>query len=185
MAFIGHLLGEQLDFPGEDHQRQSTVDDSSLRPWTEAAPDVFDPLLGQLKTLNLRAEADLTARSAALLQLATDLERDAALLARLITMENGCPNAQSEALQVQSAVALIRSLVDQASEFAFTEVRSGARGGKVRIDRLPIGIALGIVPCNVPIFLACLKLATALLAGCPVVLKPSPENVDSMACFSR
>ena len=55
----------------------------------------------------------------------------------------------------------------------------------MRIDRLPIGIALGIVPCNVPIFLACLKLATALLAGCPVVLKPSPENVDSMALFSR
>ena len=185
MAFIGLLLGEQLDFPGEEHQRRSPVDDSSLLPWTEAAPDVFDPLLGQLRTLNLRAEADLTARSAALLQLATDLERDAALLARLITMENGCPIAQSEALQVQSAVALIRSLVSQASEFAFTEVRSGARGGKVRIDRLPIGIALGIVPCNVPIFLACLKLATALLAGCPVVLKPSPENVDSMACFSR
>ena len=72
MAFIGHLLGEQLDFPGEDHQRQSTVDDSSLRPWTEAAPDVFDPLLGQLKTLNLRAEADLTARSAACLIYTSD-----------------------------------------------------------------------------------------------------------------
>ena len=184
MAFIGLLLGEQLDFQGEEHQRLSPVDDSSLRPWTEAAPDVFDPLLRQLRTLNLSAEADLASRSAALLQLASDLERDAAPLARLITMENGCPVTQSEALQVHSAVALIRSLVEQASEFAFTEERAGARGGKVRIDRLPIGIALGIVPCNVPIFLACLKLATALLAGCPVVLKPSPESVDSMIFFS-
>ena len=185
MAFIGLLLGEQLDFPGEEFQRLSPVDGSSLRPWTEVAPGVLDPLITQLKTLNLSAEADLKARSAALLQLASDLERDAASLARLITMETGCPVAQSEVLQVQSAVALIRSLVEQASEFAFTEERVGARGGKVRIDRLPIGIALGVVPCNVPIFLACLKLATALLSGCPVVLKPSPENVDSMALFSR
>ena len=185
MAFIGLLLGEQLDFPGAERQRLSPVDGSSLRPWTEVAPDVFDPLIAQLRTLNLSAEADLKARSAALLQLASDLERDAASMARLITMENGCPVSQSEALQVQSAIALIRSLVEQASEFTFSEERAGARGGKVRIDRLPIGIALGIVPCNVPIFLACLKLATALLAGCPVVLKPSPENVDSMAFFSR
>ena len=185
MAFIGLLLGEQLDFPGEEFQRLSPVDGSSLRPWTEVAPGVLDPLIATLKTLNLSAEADLKARSAALLQLASDLERDAASLARLITMETGCPVAQSEVLQVQSAVALIRSLVEQASEFAFTEERVGARGGKVRIDRLPIGIALGVVPYNVPIFLACLKLATALLSGCPVVLKPSPENVDSMALFSR
>ncbi len=185
MAFIGFLLGEQLDLPGEELQRRSPVDDSSLLPWIEAAPGVFDPLLWQLRAVNLSAEADLKARSAALLQLATDLERDAAGLARLITMENGCPVAQAEALQVQSAIALIRSLVEQASEFPFAQERTGARGGKVRIDRLPIGTALGIVPCNVPIFLACLKLATALLAGCPIVLKPSPENVDSMACFSR
>ena len=72
MAFIGLLLGEQLDFTGEERQRLSPVDDSSLQPWTEVAPDVFDPLIAQLGTLNLSAEADLRARSAALLQLASD-----------------------------------------------------------------------------------------------------------------
>ena len=81
MAFIGLLLGEQLDFPGEELQRLSPVDGSSLRPWTEVAPGVLDPLIAQLKTLNLSAEANLKARSAALLQLASDLERDAASLA--------------------------------------------------------------------------------------------------------
>ena len=73
MAFIGLLLGEQLDLPGEEYQRLSPVDGSNLRPWTEVVPGILDPLITQLETLNLSAEADLKARSAALLQLASDL----------------------------------------------------------------------------------------------------------------
>ena len=185
LATIGLFCGERPDFPGAERQRQSPVDGSNLSVWTEPKPNACDPLINQLTELDLRAEADLQSRSAALLYLASELERDAGLLAGLVTMENGCPTAQSEALQVHSAVALIRSLVDQAERFAFTEERPGARGGTVRIERMPIGVALGIIPSNVPIFLACLKLSTALLAGCPVVLKPSPENADSMAQFSE
>jgi acyl-CoA reductase-like NAD-dependent aldehyde dehydrogenase len=42
------------------------------------------------------------------------------------------------------------------------------------VRREPYGVAALITPFNAPFFLACMKLAPALAAGCPVVLKPSP-----------
>jgi phenylacetaldehyde dehydrogenase len=47
--------------------------------------------------------------------------------------------------------------------------------------REPVGVAGLIVPWNVPLAIACLKLAPALAAGCTVVLKPAeltPLSVD-------
>ncbi|WP_242423791.1 aldehyde dehydrogenase family protein, partial [Frankia sp. EI5c] len=35
--------------------------------------------------------------------------------------------------------------------------------------------AAGIVPWNVPVFIACMKLGAALAAGAPIILKPAPE----------
>jgi betaine-aldehyde dehydrogenase len=40
----------------------------------------------------------------------------------------------------------------------------------------PVGVVAAIVPWNVPLFTAALKLGPALAAGCTVVLKPAPET---------
>jgi len=45
--------------------------------------------------------------------------------------------------------------------------------GDVEILRKPIGVAVAIVPWNSPAALAAHKVANALAAGCPVILKPS------------
>ncbi len=42
--------------------------------------------------------------------------------------------------------------------------------------REPVGVVAAVVPWNVPQFVAAAKLAPALLTGCTVVLKPSPES---------
>ena len=41
--------------------------------------------------------------------------------------------------------------------------------------REPVGVVGAIIPWNGPLTLACHKIAPALLAGCTVVLKASPE----------
>ncbi|KFL48008.1 NAD-dependent aldehyde dehydrogenase [Sphingobium sp. ba1] len=48
-----------------------------------------------------------------------------------------------------------------------------------------MGLAVGIVAWNVPMFLACEKLASAIAAGCPIILKPSPENARTMQIFGE
>jgi phenylacetaldehyde dehydrogenase len=48
-----------------------------------------------------------------------------------------------------------------------------ADGRDVRILRLPLGPAAVLAPWNAPTFVGVAKLASALAAGCPVILKPS------------
>ena len=48
--------------------------------------------------------------------------------------------------------------------------------GPVLVTKEPIGVVAAITPWNVPLFLACAKLAPALLSGSTVVFKPAPET---------
>jgi aldehyde dehydrogenase (NAD+) len=48
-------------------------------------------------------------------------------------------------------------------------------GNQVRVRQVPVGVVGAIIPWNAPLFVAALKLAPALAAGCTVVLKPSPD----------
>lgn len=45
---------------------------------------------------------------------------------------------------------------------------------RVEVRHVPIGVAGAIVPWNFPVLLAVMKICPALLAGCCMVLKPSP-----------
>jgi acyl-CoA reductase-like NAD-dependent aldehyde dehydrogenase len=52
----------------------------------------------------------------------------------------------------------------------------GAGIGKVAFTRmLPVGVVVAITPFNFPLNLVAHKIAPALAAGCPVVLKPAPQ----------
>jgi acyl-CoA reductase-like NAD-dependent aldehyde dehydrogenase len=50
-------------------------------------------------------------------------------------------------------------------------------GNDIRINKQPVGVVAAVVPWNMPQFLTVCKIVPALLAGCTVVLKPSPESV--------
>jgi aldehyde dehydrogenase (NAD+) len=63
-----------------------------------------------------------------------------------------------------------------ADSFAFEEeVRPTAGGEFGLLVREPVGVVGAIIPWNVPLTLISNKVAPALLAGCTVVLKSSPE----------
>jgi len=62
-----------------------------------------------------------------------------------------------------------------ATETPLEERREGMLGGII-VQRVPVGVVAAIVPWNVPLYTAALKLGPALAAGCTVVLKPSPET---------
>lgn len=48
-------------------------------------------------------------------------------------------------------------------------------GKDIRIRKQPVGVIAAVVPWNMPQFLTVTKVIPALLAGCPVVLKPAPR----------
>jgi aldehyde dehydrogenase (NAD+) len=62
-----------------------------------------------------------------------------------------------------------------AESFPFEEEAQPSAGSFGLLVREPVGVVGAIVPWNAPLSLACNKTAPALLAGCTVVLKMSPE----------
>jgi aldehyde dehydrogenase (NAD+) len=60
--------------------------------------------------------------------------------------------------------------------FPFQEAHTPTAGGEAGwLVREPVGVVGAIIPWNVPIALIAYKIAPALLAGCTIILKSSPE----------
>jgi aldehyde dehydrogenase (NAD+) len=71
---------------------------------------------------------------------------------------------------------LFRYYADLADEFRFEEPHVASGGELAILVREPVGVVGAIVPWNGPMLLTAHKVAPALLAGCTVVVKPSPET---------
>jgi acyl-CoA reductase-like NAD-dependent aldehyde dehydrogenase len=114
------------------------------------------------------------------------LERAAALLrdraerfAETITLESGKPirTARVEASRCADtftyAALEARRLTGEMVPMAGTASGAGKLGFALRV---PIGVVAAISPFNFPLNLVAHKLAPAVAAGCPVVLKPAPQT---------
>jgi betaine-aldehyde dehydrogenase len=115
-------------------------------------------------------------RADAISRVSKALQARAPKIAETITRENGCPTQVSMGLQVFSATMVLDSYAEIARSFHFMEERPGAIGNRVRVRRAPVGVVAAVIPWNVPLFVAVLKLGPALAAGCSVVLKLAPET---------
>ncbi|MEU8797596.1 aldehyde dehydrogenase [Spirillospora sp. NPDC048819] len=96
-------------------------------------------------------------------------------MADLVTAEMGSPIMFSIFGQAAIPQMVLQYYVDLAAGYAWEEERQGMLG-PVTVTQEPAGVVAAIVPWNVPQFTLMLKLAPALIAGCTVVAKPSPET---------
>ncbi|MFG2089772.1 MULTISPECIES: aldehyde dehydrogenase [unclassified Spirillospora] len=96
-------------------------------------------------------------------------------MADLVTAEMGSPIMFSIFGQAAIPQMVLQYYVDLAATYAWEEERQGMLG-PVTVTQEPAGVVAAIVPWNVPQFTLMLKLAPALIAGCTVVAKPSPET---------
>ncbi|MET0987626.1 MAG: aldehyde dehydrogenase [Steroidobacteraceae bacterium] len=111
--------------------------------------------------------------------LAEQLDQRLDDLAIAHTLQIGVPISMSRAT-VPTIPADARAFADYADNYKFEEVRA-AQGGHALVTREPIGVVAAIVPWNLPGHLGMIKMCPALLAGCTVVVKPSPEApLDSL-----
>ena len=102
-------------------------------------------------------------------------------LAAVITEEMGSTITFSNLAQSPAPWMMLNTFNDIATSYPWEETRVGVLGSEVIVRRAPAGVVGAIVPWNVPQFVTMSKLAPALLAGCTVVVKPSPETpLDAM-----
>ncbi len=96
-------------------------------------------------------------------------------LAELITAENGAPLLFSHFGQVGAAGMVLDYFTGLTRTFPFEDVRPGMMGPAL-VRKEPVGVAAGIIPWNVPLFITLLKFAPTLASGSTMVLKPAPET---------
>lgn len=128
-------------------------------------------------------------RSALLFRLARIMERDADLLTELDVLDNGMP-VQIARLTVNNCVEMVdyyAGAILRIEGKTMAPPRHIADGGEALTYTLreAVGVVGLIVPWNVPLSTAILKLAPALAAGCTAIVKPSEETPLSMLALAE
>ncbi|WP_319436869.1 aldehyde dehydrogenase [Mycobacterium sp. RTGN5] len=137
-----------------------------------AARDAFDN--GPWPRLAVAERIDVVERLAAIYAEHVDEMAD------LITAQMGSPASFSRLGQAAGAATMMRLAAQTARSFPWNERRQGTLG-EVHVRRVPVGVVGIIIPWNVPQNLLMPKLIPALIAGCPVIIKPAPETpLDSL-----
>jgi acyl-CoA reductase-like NAD-dependent aldehyde dehydrogenase len=99
--------------------------------------------------------------------------------AQLIVAEAGKPVRMARA-EVDRAVLTFKTASEEASrlggESIPLDLAEGNEGRWGLVQRFPVGPVLAITPFNFPLNLVAHKVAPALAAGCPVILKPSSQT---------
>jgi acyl-CoA reductase-like NAD-dependent aldehyde dehydrogenase len=119
-------------------------------------------------------------RAAVLDHVARRLAERAEEIARLITAENGKPVKWSRG-EVGRAVSVFRWAAEEARRFNSGDAQRldtdpGGVGRLALTRRFPHGPVLGIAPFNFPLNLVAHKVAPAIAAGVPIILKPAPAT---------
>ena len=114
-------------------------------------------------------------RAAKLREIARLLRSRADALAWLWTLEAGAPNMFTSRVSDNCGM-IFEHYADVLEKTCLVDARPRVAGGYALVTQEPVGVVAAIVPWNAPVFLAVVKVAAALAAGCTVVLKPAPET---------
>lgn len=96
-------------------------------------------------------------------------------IARLITLENGKAGADAMG-EARYAAEFFRWYAEEAVRSEGHLGHAPATGARVLVHQKPAGIAVLVTPWNYPAAMGTRKIAPALAAGCPVVIKPASET---------
>ena len=134
----------------------------------------------------LAAWRDLPAieRGAALHRVADRLAARKPEFAHTITRENGKPLAQSEG-EVAMSIDHLRWFAEEARRVYGRMIPNQVRGKRHLVVKTPIGVVGAISPWNFPLVLAVRKIAPAMAAGCPVILKPALQTPVSAVMLAE
>ena len=105
-------------------------------------------------------------------KVADELVRRKAEIARVITLENGKPLAQSEG-EVAMSEDHLRWFAEEGRRAYGRLIPQQVGSKRHMVVKTPIGVVGAIAPWNFPLVLSVRKVAPAMAAGCPVILKPA------------
>lgn len=87
--------------------------------------------------------------------------------------------------EVDLAIDFFRYMSEWARRIEGEIVPSDRENENIYIYKKPVGVIAGIVPWNFPVFILARKVATALVTGCTIVLKPSQKTPNTAMEFTK
>ncbi|NML14204.1 NAD-dependent succinate-semialdehyde dehydrogenase [Azohydromonas caseinilytica] len=111
-------------------------------------------------------------RAAILMRWYQLLQQHAEDLARLMTAEQGKPLTEARG-EVTYGASFIEWFAEEAKRVYGETVPTTDNGKRYLVLKQPVGVCAAITPWNFPIAMITRKVAPALAAGCPVVIKPA------------
>jgi len=159
----GELLAELPDAGRDDVWRAVDVAAKAFRSWAA------QPAMERGKILRRVYE------------LMTEQRDD---LARLVTLENGKPFEEARR-EVAFATGYFSWFAEEARRVYGEIVPPPIPGKRLWVLKQPIGVVAAITPWNFPATMVTRKIAPALAAGCPVVLKPASATPLTALALAR
>jgi lactaldehyde dehydrogenase/glycolaldehyde dehydrogenase len=117
-------------------------------------------------------------------KIASLVRRDAEKLARIITMEEGKPINEARG-EVGATSEFFEYFAEFARRIQGEILPSDFPGEQIWIQRVPLGVVVGIIPWNYPSALVSRKVAPAMIAGDTIVLKPHEDTPLSALEMAR
>jgi succinate-semialdehyde dehydrogenase/glutarate-semialdehyde dehydrogenase len=96
-------------------------------------------------------------------------------LARIMTAEQGKPLAEAKG-EVSYGASFIEWFAEEAKRVYGETVPTTDNSKRYLVIKQPMGVCAAITPWNFPIAMITRKVAPALAAGCPVVIKPAEQT---------
>jgi len=149
------------------------VDEVSLATWD----DMDGALDASVVSFERTRKQNAGERAAVLLKAAAGVKARREELIRSIVLEGGKPWKYA-ASEVDRAVNTMTFAGEEAKRFTGELIRlDTSENGRLGVARrFPLGPVLGITPFNFPLNLVCHKVAPALGAGNPIIVKPAPAT---------
>ena len=146
---------------------QATVDDA------QTACQRASEALAATRQMSSWQRAEILTRAA------SGIAERAEALAQTISEEAGKPIRDARG-EVGRTLQTFRVAAEEAKrtggEVLPLDWTPGAEGYTGLVRRFPVGVVLGITPFNFPLNLVAHKLAPAIAAGCPILIKPAPQT---------
>ncbi|MEH6627820.1 MAG: NAD-dependent succinate-semialdehyde dehydrogenase [Motiliproteus sp.] len=147
----GEILAEVADLDADDVSNAIAAADNAWGNWRAHTGKERSAILKRWYELILAAQEDL---------------------AILMTAEQGKPLAEARG-EVLYGASFVEWFAEEAKRVYGDVIPSHGRDKRLLVIKQPIGVAAAITPWNFPIAMITRKVAPALAAGCPVVIKPS------------
>lgn len=159
---------------GEVFARMSTTGRAGIKKAIDDAQAAF----GAWRSLAGMQRADY------LHAIAAELTKRGDEVAKTITLENGKPLAQAKG-ELGMALDHLRWFAEEARRGYGRVIPHQAPGKRHFTIKTPIGVVAAIAPWNFPLVLAVRKVAAAMAAGCPVILKPASATPLNAVAFAE